>query len=66
LAYDDLREWITALERAGELRVIQTEVDPILEIAEIAASARGAMARANPAVLRCCLRTFEDTLGRKS
>ena len=36
MAYDDLREWITALERAGELRVIQTEVDPILEIAEIA------------------------------
>src|ERR1051325_6859433 len=35
LAYDDLRDWIAALERAGELRRIQTEVDPILEIAEI-------------------------------
>jgi len=35
LAYDDLRDWIAALERAGELRKIQTEVDPILEIAEI-------------------------------
>jgi 4-hydroxy-3-polyprenylbenzoate decarboxylase len=35
LPYDDLRQWIAALERAGELRRIQTEVDPILEIAEI-------------------------------
>jgi len=35
LAYDDLREWITALERAGELKRIRTEVDPILEITEI-------------------------------
>ena len=35
LAYDDLRAWIAALERAGELKVIRTEVDPILEIAEI-------------------------------
>ena len=35
LAYYDLREWIAALERAGELKRIRTEVDPILEIAEI-------------------------------
>ncbi len=35
MAYDDLRDWIAALERAGELRIIRTEVDPILEIAEI-------------------------------
>jgi 4-hydroxy-3-polyprenylbenzoate decarboxylase len=35
LAYNDLREWIAALERAGELRKIRTEADPILEIAEI-------------------------------
>jgi len=35
LAYDDLREWMAALERAGELKRIRTEVDPILEIAEI-------------------------------
>lgn len=34
-AYNDLREWIAALERAGELKRISTEVDPILEIAEI-------------------------------
>jgi len=36
LAYDDLRAWIHALERAGELKRIRTEADPILEIAEIA------------------------------
>jgi 4-hydroxy-3-polyprenylbenzoate decarboxylase len=35
LAYNDLRDWIAALERAGELRRIRTEVDPILEIAEV-------------------------------
>jgi 4-hydroxy-3-polyprenylbenzoate decarboxylase len=36
LAYNDLREWIAALNRAGELQKIRTEADPILEIAEIA------------------------------
>ena len=35
MAYEDLRDWIAALERAGELRRITTEVDPILEITEI-------------------------------
>jgi 4-hydroxy-3-polyprenylbenzoate decarboxylase len=36
LPFDDLRQWIAALDRAGELKRIQTGVDPILEIAEIA------------------------------
>ena len=35
MAYDDLRHWIKALDRAGELKRIRTEADPILEIAEI-------------------------------
>jgi len=35
LAYADLREWIAALDRAGELRRVKAEVDPILEITEI-------------------------------
>ena len=35
MPFDDLRQWIAALDRAGELRRIQTEADPILEIAEI-------------------------------
>jgi len=47
LAYDDLRQWIKALEKAGELKRVREEVDPILEIAEITdraskASKRGA------------------------
>jgi 4-hydroxy-3-polyprenylbenzoate decarboxylase len=35
LAYHDLRDWIARLDRAGELKRIREEVDPILEIAEI-------------------------------
>ena len=35
MPFDDLRQWIAALDRAGELKRIQTESDPILEIAEI-------------------------------
>ena len=35
MPYNDLREWIAALDRAGELRKIRSEADPILEIAEI-------------------------------
>jgi len=35
VAYDDLRDWIKKLEKAGELLCIREEVDPILEIAEI-------------------------------
>ena len=36
MAYDDLRDWIKALDRVGELKRIRTEADPILEITEIA------------------------------
>ncbi|HEY4048841.1 MAG TPA: UbiD family decarboxylase [Acidobacteriaceae bacterium] len=35
MAYDDLRDWIRALDKAREIRYIREEVDPILEIAEI-------------------------------
>jgi 4-hydroxy-3-polyprenylbenzoate decarboxylase len=35
LAYDDLRTWIKALDKAGELKRIKEPVDPILEITEI-------------------------------
>ncbi len=35
MAYHDLRDWIKALDRAGELKRIRTEADPILEITEI-------------------------------
>jgi len=36
LAYTDLREFIQKLDKAGELKRIKVEVDPILEMAEIA------------------------------
>jgi 4-hydroxy-3-polyprenylbenzoate decarboxylase len=36
LAYDDLRDWIKALDKAKEVKYIKQEVDPILEISEIA------------------------------
>ncbi len=35
MPFDDLRQWIAALDRAGQLKRIQTEADPILEVAEI-------------------------------
>lgn len=35
MAFKDMREFIDALEKRGWLKRIQTEVDPILEIAEI-------------------------------
>lgn len=35
MAYQDLREWISTLDKAGELKRIKVEADPILEIAEI-------------------------------
>jgi 4-hydroxy-3-polyprenylbenzoate decarboxylase len=35
LAYDDLRDWIKALEKQGELKRIREEVSPELEITEI-------------------------------
>ncbi len=35
MPFDDLRQWIAALDRAGELKRIKTQVDPILEITEI-------------------------------
>jgi 4-hydroxy-3-polyprenylbenzoate decarboxylase len=44
LAYDDLRAWIKALDKAGELKRIHEPVDPVLEISEITdrVSKRGA------------------------
>ena len=35
MAYDDLRDWIQALDQAGELKRVHEQADPILEIAEI-------------------------------
>jgi 4-hydroxy-3-polyprenylbenzoate decarboxylase len=61
LAYTDLREWITQLDKAGELKRIRQEVDPILEMAEVADRAaklrRNGVQTGGPALL------FENVKG---
>ena len=48
MAYRDIREFTAALERQGELKRVQAEVDPNLEIAELADRA---VKRGGPALL---------------
>ncbi len=48
MAYRDLREFVAALERQGELRRVSAEVDPRLEITELADRA---VKRGGPALL---------------
>jgi len=36
LAYRDLREFVKRLEKEGELKRVRAEVDPIVEITEVA------------------------------
>src|ERR1700721_504075 len=55
LAYVDLRAWIKALDKAGELKHIHEPVDPILEIAEI--TDRVSKIKGGPALL------FENVKG---
>ena len=61
MAYTDLRDWIKTLEKSGELKRITAEVDPILEMAEIADRAaklgRGTAKAGGPALL------FENVKG---
>ncbi len=61
MAYNDLRDWIKQLEKAGELKRITIEVDPILEMAEIADRTaklgRGTARAGGPALL------FENVKG---
>jgi 4-hydroxy-3-polyprenylbenzoate decarboxylase len=56
-----LREWVKALDKAGELKRVSAEVSPILEMAEIADRAskggRGTAAAGGPALL------FENVAG---
>ncbi|MGI4828778.1 MAG: UbiD family decarboxylase [Janthinobacterium lividum] len=63
LAYDGLRDWMRALERAGEVQRVKAEVSPILEMAEIAdraaKSGRGTKDAGGPALL------FENITGHK-
>ena len=50
MAYESLRDWIAALDRAGELKRVRAEVDPILEITEITdrVSKQAATAKSRP------------------
>ena len=48
MAYSDLRQFIQALEKNGELKRVSAEVDPILEITEVADRA---VKRGGPALL---------------
>ena len=48
MAYNDLREFIRVLEKNGELKRVAVEVDPVLEITEIADRA---VKRGGPALL---------------
>jgi 4-hydroxy-3-polyprenylbenzoate decarboxylase len=61
LPYESLREWIKALERAGELKRVSAEVSPLLEMAEIAdrasKSGKGTKNAGGPALL------FENVAG---
>jgi 4-hydroxy-3-polyprenylbenzoate decarboxylase len=56
LAFDGLREWIEALERAGELKRVKAELSPMLEMAEVADRA---VKNGGPALL------FENVAGYK-
>jgi 4-hydroxy-3-polyprenylbenzoate decarboxylase len=56
LAYESLRDWIEALDRAGELRGVKANVSPLLEMAEVADRAVKA---GGPALL------FENVQGYK-
>ncbi|MGC2637037.1 MAG: UbiD family decarboxylase [Acidobacteriaceae bacterium] len=55
MACTDLRDWIKRLEKSGELKRVREEVDPILEMAEIAdraaKSGRGTSRGGGPALL---------------
>lgn len=61
MAYDGLRDWLRALERAGELKRVGAEVSPVLEMAEIAdravKSGKGTKVAGGPALL------FENVTG---
>jgi 4-hydroxy-3-polyprenylbenzoate decarboxylase len=61
VAYESLRDWVKALDKAGELKRVTAEVSPVLEMAEIAdraaKSGRGTAKAGGPALL------FENVAG---
>ncbi len=67
MAYDGLRDWLRALERAGEVKRVKAEVSPILEMAEIAdrASKAGRGTGASKAEAGGPALLFENVAGYK-
>jgi 4-hydroxy-3-polyprenylbenzoate decarboxylase len=63
VAYQDLREFVKKLEKEGELRRIHAEVDPVLEITEVAQRVARAESRAARSVGPALL--FEKPKGSK-
>jgi 4-hydroxy-3-polyprenylbenzoate decarboxylase len=63
LGYESLRDWLKALEKAGELKRVSASVSPVLEMAEIAdraaKSGKGTKRAGGPALL------FENVTGYK-
>jgi 4-hydroxy-3-polyprenylbenzoate decarboxylase len=63
VGYESLRDWVKALDKAGELKRVTAEVSPILEMAEIAdraaKSGKGTAKAGGPALL------FENVTGYK-
>ncbi|MES2391090.1 MAG: UbiD family decarboxylase [Acidobacteriota bacterium] len=63
MAYESLRDWVKALEKAGELKRVSAEVSPMLEMAAIADQAskigKGTAKAGGPALL------FENVRGYK-
>jgi 4-hydroxy-3-polyprenylbenzoate decarboxylase len=63
LGYESLRDWLKALEKAGELKRVSAPVSPVLEMAEIAdraaKSGKGTRRAGGPALL------FENVTGYK-
>jgi 4-hydroxy-3-polyprenylbenzoate decarboxylase len=61
LGYESLRDWLKALEKAGELKRVSAPVSPVLEMAEIAdraaKSGKGTRRAGGPALL------FENVVG---
>ena len=55
MAYESLRDWVRALERAGELKRVSAPVSPVLEMAEVAdrasKSGKGTAKAGGPALL---------------
>ena len=65
MAYESLRDWISALDNAGELKHIRAEVDPILEITEITDRVSKAVAQNTDATKNRAL-LFENVKGYRT